>query len=166
MLAAFVALMIAGTPCWTPPVNAPVTDPYRAPACTYCAGNRGIEFGPQPGQPVTAVAAGIVSFAGSVAGTRYVIVDHSDGVRATYGRLAVLAVHRGDDIRAGQRLGVTTGRFYFGLRLGVAPNDRPVDPTPLLGTRRYPVRLIPVDGTPGPSPGPGSLTCRNTPSGR
>jgi murein DD-endopeptidase MepM/ murein hydrolase activator NlpD len=166
MLATIVAALMAGGTCWAPPVHAPVTDPYRAPACTYCPGNRGIEFGPSPGQRVTAVEQGVVTFAGVVAGTRYVVVDHADGVRATYGRLATMAVARGERIGAGVVIGTTTDRFYFGLRHGVAPNERPVDPTPMLGVRRYPSRLVPVDGTPAPSPGAGRLTCRNMAGGR
>jgi murein DD-endopeptidase MepM/ murein hydrolase activator NlpD len=154
-------LALLGSPCWSPPVDAPVTDPYRAPACTYCPGNRGIEYGPSAGQPVSAVAAGTVSFAGSVAGSRYVVVDHGDGLRATYGRLATVAVGRGQHVGPGDRLGTTTDGFYFGLRRGAAPNDTPVDPTSMLGVRRYPARLVPTDGTPGLSSGPGRLTCRN-----
>ena len=74
--------------------------------------------------------------------------------RATYGRLATVAVSRGQSVRAGDRLGTTTDGFYFGLRRGVAPDDAPVDPTPMLGVRRYPPRLVPVDGTPGRRAGP------------
>jgi murein DD-endopeptidase MepM/ murein hydrolase activator NlpD len=154
------ASLLSAMPCWSPPVDAPVVDPYRAPACTYCPGNRGIEFGPHAGQPVTAVQAGTVSFSGLVAGTRYVIVDHADGLRATYGRLATAAVRQGQQVVTGQTVGTTTNRFYFGLRRG-APDDTPVDPTAMLGVRRYPRRLVPVDGT-SPLPiGPGRLVCGN-----
>ena len=166
MLVALVVVLISGGACWAPPVNAPITDPYRAPPCTYCPGNRGIEFGPRPGQAVSAVHEGVVSFAGTVAGTRYVVIDHPDGLRATYGRLATVEVHRGDSVDAGDRVGTTGDGFYFGLRRGAAPNDHPVDPTPMLGVRTYPPRLIPVDGTPAPSPGPGRLTCGNSAGGR
>ncbi len=157
MLALIVALTAAIAPCWDPPVAAPVVDPFRLPACTYCPGNRGIEFGPESGQPVAAVAGGQVSFVGTVAGTVYVVVEHADGIRATYGRLATTAVRRGDTVVAGQRIGTTTGAFYFGLRDG----DRPVDPTSLLGQRRYRRRLLPIDGTPPPAAGPGRLVCPN-----
>lgn len=161
-----LAALLSSTPCWSPPVDAPVTDPYRAPSCTYCPGNRGIEFGPAAGQQVRAVEAGTVSFSGIVAGTRYVVIDHADGLRATYGRLATVTVRTGQSISAGDHLGTTTSGFYFGLRRGVAPHDVPVDPTPMLGVRRYPTRLVPLDGTPAPSPGPGRLACRNPAVGR
>ncbi|MBI5089792.1 MAG: M23 family metallopeptidase [Actinobacteria bacterium] len=161
-----LAFSVLGAPCWAPPVDAPIIDPYRAPTCTYCPGNRGIEYGPRPGQAVTAVAAGTVSFAGVVAGTRYVVIEHADGLRATYGRLATIAVARGASVTPGTRLGTTTDAFYFGLRRGVAPADQPVDPTPFLGVRRFPVRLVPIDGTPAPWPGPGRLSCRNDATAR
>jgi murein DD-endopeptidase MepM/ murein hydrolase activator NlpD len=164
-LPAIIALVLA-TPCWSPPIVAPVTEPYGAPACTYCPGNRGIEYGPRPGQAVIAVAGGTVSFAGGVAGTRYVVVDHRDGIRATYGRLSTMAVARGADVVAGQRLGTTSDSFYFGLRHGVAPDEVPVDPTPMLGTAVYPARLVPVDGTPALAVGAGRLSCRNAGPGR
>lgn len=141
--------------CWAPPVDAPVTDPFRAPRCEWCAGNRGIEYGPTPGQAVTAVADGTVEFAGSVAGTRYVVVAHVDGLRATYGRLGTTTVRRGDTVRAGRRVGTTGTAFYFGVRRG----DVPVDPTPYLGVEEWPTRLVPTDGSPPVEPPPPRLVC-------
>lgn len=141
--------------CLLPPVDAPVTDPFRMPACEWCPGNRGIEYGPSPGDRVTAAASGEVVFSGVVAGTRYLVVRHADGLRATYGRLAAVRVRVGDAVRAGDWLATTTERFYFGLRDG----DFPVDPTPWLGTIRYPTRLVPL-GVALPRPaGPGRLVC-------
>ena len=84
------------SPCLVPPIEAPVVDPFRMPACPYCAGNRGIEYGPRPGQAVVAMADGLVVFAGSVAGTRWLVVEHRDGLRASYGWLATMSVTRGD----------------------------------------------------------------------
>lgn len=149
-------LLTLALPCWLPPVTAPVTDPFRLPPCVWCPGNRGIEYGPAPGQQVRAVAAGTVSFAGTVTGTRYVVVEHADGLRATYGRLADSPLRRGDRVSAGQQVGTTTDRFYFGLRDG----GTAVDPTPFLGHVVYPTRLVPTDGTAGPPPGPGRVSCR------
>lgn len=141
--------------CLLPPIDAPVTDPFRLPACLWCPGNRGIEYGPAPGSPVTAAAAGEVDFVGTVAGTRYVVVEHADGLRATYGFLGGVRVRVGDQVAAGDWLATSTDRFYFGLRDG----DRPVDPTPWLGSIRYPTRLVPLDGGPGRPAGAGRLVC-------
>ena len=157
-----VALVLALAPCLLPPLDAPVTDPFRMPACTYCPGNRGIEYAPRDGTSVVAVADGDVDFAGSVAGTTWVVVRHADGLRASYGHLATRRVGRGDHVRAGQVLGTTTDRFYLGLLDG----DRPVDPTPLLGRLRRPPRLVPTDGTPARPARPPQLVCPNTRPGR
>jgi murein DD-endopeptidase MepM/ murein hydrolase activator NlpD len=92
-------------PCWPPPVAAPVVEGFDAPECPWCAGHRGLEFAPTRGLAVRAVAAGVVGFAGSVAGRRYVSVDQADGHRATYGWLTAIAVAEGDSVGAGDIVG-------------------------------------------------------------
>ena len=49
-------------------VTVPVVDPFRAPACSYCPGNRGLEYQPASGSVAVAAAAGTVTFSGVVAG--------------------------------------------------------------------------------------------------
>src|SRR5262245_1355118 len=71
-------------PAYAPPVDAVVVDPFRPPATRFGPGNRGLEYGTEPGTPVLAAADGRVTFAGSVAGTLHVTVLHDDGVRTTY----------------------------------------------------------------------------------
>jgi hypothetical protein len=104
---------------------------------------------------VLAAAAGVVSFAGVVAGTRYVVVEHADGLRMTYGKLAANHVAVGDRVLQGQRIGTTTDEFLLGLRRG----DDYVDPTPHLGTLRYRTRLVPTDGSRPRSGPPPRLEC-------
>ncbi len=142
-------------PCWQPPVTAPVTDPFREPACPWCPGNRGLEFGTTAGMQVRAVATGRVAFAGSVAGTVYVVVRHAGGRRVTYANLADETFSAGDLVVRGQTVGRTAGRFHFGLRVG----DRYVDPAPLLGRWVHRARLIPVDGGSGNAPPAPRLRC-------
>lgn len=150
---------VAARSCWAPPVEASVSDPFRRPSCRWCAGNRGIEFATSAGQPVRAVAAGRVTFAGAVAGTGYLVVEHADGRRATYGNISGTTVDVGDPVLTGMRLGVTAGAFHFGLRDG----DDYVDPTPLLGRWVSRARLIPIDGSrPRPAPPP-ELVCGSLP---
>lgn len=154
----------AGT-CWVPPVAAAVIDPFRAPACPWCPGNRGLSFGTSPGVAVSAVAAGQVTFAGRVAGVVYVVVELADGRRVTYGNLAEPAVEVGDRAVAGMMLGRTAGVFHFGLRAPKDPAggaDTYLDPTALLGTWRYRLRLIPVGGPAPPAPPP-TLQCGSSP---
>jgi murein DD-endopeptidase MepM/ murein hydrolase activator NlpD len=142
---------VQAAPCWSPPVTASITDHFREPACAWCPGNRGIEYGTAGGEPVLAVASGVVTFAGRVAGTRYVVVRHADGRRVTYGNLAETALAEGDVVTRGSVVGRAAGRFHLGLRDG----DRYIDPAPFIGALRGVVRLIPADGsTPAPAPPP------------
>ncbi len=145
----------AGSSCWPPPVRGRVVDPFRPPACPWCPGNRGIEYAVATDVPVTAVAAGTVTFAGTVAGVRYVVVAVGDGRRVTYGRLADITVAVDADVRAGQLVGRASGDFFFGLRDG----DHYVDPAPHLGELVARPRLVPVDGTPRRPAPPGTLRC-------
>jgi murein DD-endopeptidase MepM/ murein hydrolase activator NlpD len=142
--------------CWRPPVAAPVADPFVAPACRWCPGNRGIEYATTPGTAVRAVRAGTVSFAGSVAGIGYVVVEHPGGRRATYGALASIRVGRGDVVLARSVVGVSGVRLHFGLRDG----RRYIDPTPYLGRLVHPTRLVPHDGSPAAPAGRPRLRCR------
>ena len=141
--------------CWPAPVDAPISDPYRPPACRWCAGNRGIEYATVPGTPVSAVAAGTVTFAGTVVDRRYVVVAHADGRRATYGLLSSIRVAAGDRVTARSVVGTAGSTTHFGLRDG----DDYVDPTPEIGRLAYAVRLVPLDGSPGASPGPPRPRC-------
>jgi Peptidase family M23 len=113
---------------YAPPVDAPVSDPFRPPATPFGPGNRGIEYDTGPGVEVTAAAAGTVVFAGSVAGRRYVTLLHADRVRTAYGPLARLDVQVRGEVEAGEVLGTTAGRLLWTARIG----DAYVDPTVLL----------------------------------
>jgi murein DD-endopeptidase MepM/ murein hydrolase activator NlpD len=138
-------------PCWESPVHAAVSDPFREPRCPWCPGNRGIEYATTAGVRVRAVATGRVSFAGTIAGTVYVVVRHGGDRRVTYANLIDESFSVGDLVVRGQTIGRTAGRLHFGLRVG----DRYVDPAPLLGRWVHRPRLIPVDGGPGnPAPAP------------
>lgn len=146
------AAMLSAPGCYPPPVAAPIAVPYVQPACPYCAGHRGVEYALPAGTRVAAVAAGTVTFSGAVAGTRYVVVLQADGRRATYGMLAATTLTRGDVVVAGQQVGASGARLYFGLR---DATDAPVDPTPLLGRLVGVPRLVPAGGaTPRRAPPP------------
>ncbi|CAN5736678.1 hypothetical protein BH18ACT2_BH18ACT2_01530 [soil metagenome] len=141
--------------CLAPPVVAPIVDAFREPLCPWCPGNRGLEYGAPPGTPVRAAAAGTVVFNGSVAGTPYLVVDHGDGTRATYGRLAASSLRIGDRVVAGSVVGLAGDGLYFGLRRG----ERYIDPQPLLGRPIQRWQLIPTDGTPARPPPPPRWRC-------
>ena len=130
--------------CLNQPVRAPVVDPFRAPGCRWCAGNRGIEYGTAAGTVVRAAAGGTVSFAGVVAGTRYVVVQHASGLRTTYGKLATIGVVQGATVSAGTPVGTTGGQFFFGVRRG----DTYLDPAQHFLTVQRRARLVPTGGGP------------------
>ena len=138
-------------PCWQPPVTGRVTDPFRPPSCPYCAGNRGLHYRVGPNAQVRAVAAGVVSWAGSIADVTYVVVRHANGWRTTYGRLTSTSLRTGDPVTQRSSVGTASGAFHFGLRVG----EEYRDPAPHLGRLVGRPRLIPVDGSaarPAPAP--------------
>jgi murein DD-endopeptidase MepM/ murein hydrolase activator NlpD len=142
-------------PCLLPPVSAPVIDAFREPACPYCPGNRGLELAPARGSVVIAAAAGRVSFVGSVAGVRYVVVEHASGHRTTYGGLDGAVVRSGAAVAAGTQVGISSDRLFFGLRFG----ERYLDPAPFLATVRPRPQLVPLDGRNRRPPRSGAVTC-------
>jgi murein DD-endopeptidase MepM/ murein hydrolase activator NlpD len=164
-VAVFVTLVVlpgsvAAAPCWLPPVVGLVAEPYRQPACRWCPGHRGIAYDTEPGTPVRAVAAGTVTFAGTIVGVRYVVVEHANGWRATYGELADTLVERGDTVVARSIVGIAGETTHFGLREGPSY----LDPTPYLGRLVTTPRLVPLDGSAGGPSGPPTLRCATPPS--
>ncbi len=141
---------------YRPPVDAPVLDPFRAPAGPYGPGNRGIEYGTRPGTAVGAAAAGVVAFAGPVAGALHVSVDHPDGVRTSYSFLATVGVVVGQRVAGGDVLGTSTDRLHLGARRDGAY----IDPATLFAPGLVVVELLPLDGPPAqatagvPAPAP------------
>lgn len=150
-LAYLIAMTLTGfpssasaAPCWNPPVAGRVVDPFRMPACTWCPGNRGIEYEVGPGTVVRSVAPGSVEFSGSVAGERYVVVRLTNGWQITYGRVASRIVEVGQSVLVGSVIGVADDEFLFGLRI----DGEYADPAPYLGTPTGRRRLVPTDGRP------------------
>ncbi len=122
---------------WQPPVDGPIVDYFRAPTHRYGPGNRGLEYGTRQGQPVGAVAAGVVVFAGQVGGRLFVVVSHSPDLRSTYAYLHSIAVSEGERVTTGQRLAAAAPGFHLTARY----RGRYIDPLPLFGWH-YRVRLV------------------------
>ena len=122
---------------YQPPLRAVIVDRFRLPGGPYNAGNRGIEYRPEPGMAVGAIGAGEVVFAGPVAGSLYVTIRHRDGLRSSYSYLAGIVVAVGDTVRRGQPIGFAGERLHLGVRRGTTY----LDPASLFG--RGEVRLIP-----------------------
>jgi murein DD-endopeptidase MepM/ murein hydrolase activator NlpD len=136
--------------CLLAPVDAPVIDAFRPPACPWCPGNRGLEFGVEPGQQVRAVVPGRVTFAGDVARDRFVTVRLDDGRLMTYGRLERITVGVGDLVVSGQLVGRSADTFILTVRR----DGDYEDPAPLLAGHRR-ARLVPLDGSSRPAAAPG-----------
>ena len=153
LVARVLASARSAASCLLPPVNAPVVDAFREPSCTWCPGNRGLEYAARAGHGRACGGRRARSrSAATVAGDLYVVVEHADGLRATYGRLASTELSTAVD--GGRRrsvVGRASSELYFGLRRG----DTYVDPAPLLGRLVERWRLVPTDGSPGrPAPPP------------
>jgi hypothetical protein len=133
-------------PRYVPPVDAPVTDPFRPPEQRWGAGNRGLEYATEPGTVVRASAEGEVVFAGPVAGALHVTVRHPDGLRTSYSFLASVDVQVGQQVLQGDPLGTTGDLLHLGARSG----DAYLDPASLFDhERRERVRLVPFEDPPG-----------------
>lgn len=87
------------------PVGGDVVRGYSPPVGFGAGAHRGVDLTAGASGTVRVAAAGVVSFAGSVAGTTWVSVRHADGVSTTYGPLAAVRVAAGTRIAAGRRLG-------------------------------------------------------------
>lgn len=137
----------APTTVLRPPVDAPVLDPFRLPAGRYAAGNRGIEYRTDPGDFLVSAGPGVVVFAGPVAGSTWITIDHGGGLKTAYGPLQTLDVGRGDVVRRGERLATTAGVLHFSARV----DGTYVDPAPLFGELVVDVRLVPHETNDDPA---------------
>ena len=146
----------AGTFAW--PVTGPVIRGFEGPATPYSSGHRGIDIAVELGTPIQAPEAGVVTFAGRVAGSVFLTIDHGGGIRTSYSWLSQLAVSKGAIVSRGQVVAFT-GRghpdtevphLHFGVRRGgvyVDPLDY-LEPASVVDL----IRLAPMsEATPGPS---------------
>ena len=128
---------VLGAPSWlSPPVDSVITRYFEPPESDFGPGHRGIDYGVVPGVKVRAAAAGVVAFAGSVAGTKAVTLDHGDGLVTTYTRLGAISVLAGMTVDQGHFIGTTSSAHpgeWAGLHFGVKMNSLYVDPLTFLG---------------------------------
>ncbi|RNE49410.1 M23 family metallopeptidase [Corynebacterium alimapuense] len=133
---------------WSPPAAAYV-DPstghstaqkviraFDKPEHNWLPGHRGVDLALEVGEPVLAAGSGVVVFAGNVAGTPTVSIDHSDGVRTTY-QPVFPSVVEGEHVTEGSEIGslahATDGweGLQWGARSGPA-RDEYLNPLSLL----------------------------------
>ena len=121
-----------------PPVDGRVIDPFRPPDDPWLPGNRGIEYETRPGEVVRASADGVVTFAGSVAGSFFVTVRHDRTLVTTVGFVGKIVVSVGDLVRQGSALAVAGESIHFTARR----NGEYIDPELLYQRFAVVVRLV------------------------
>ncbi|WP_407318309.1 M23 family metallopeptidase [Isoptericola halotolerans] len=141
------ALDVSRDASWHAPVGGAVVRAFDPPAQPWLPGHRGVDLTAPPGTPVTAPAAGTVTFAGPVGGKPVVVVSHGS-LRST---LEPVEAWRtvGDRVARGDVVGVTTDDTVTHhcvatacLHWGVRRGEAYLDPLVLLG-RAVPVVLLP-----------------------
>ena len=133
------------------PVRSPVRRSYITSGFGYRADpfgrgralHKGIDFDANVGDPVLAVADGVISFAGSKSGYGHTIeVDHGNGYVTRYAHNSRLTVKAGDLVRAGQQVakagssGRSTGAH---VHFEVWEHGNVVNPRKFLADGRAPV---------------------------
>jgi murein DD-endopeptidase MepM/ murein hydrolase activator NlpD len=120
--------------------------PFAPPPRPWLPGHRGVDLIVPPGTTVRAAAAGVVVYAGDLAGRLVVSVAHVGGLRTTYEPVRP-SVATGARVAAGQAIGVVEAGhpgcagpacLHWGARIG----ETYVDPMALLGPPQ--VRLKPL----------------------
>src|SRR3954470_17912769 len=108
-----------------------VTRGFQPPPTPYAAGHRGVDLAGVVGEPVLAPRAGVVAFAGLVAGRPVVSIQHPDGLRTTYEPVQP-GVAAGQAVVRGSPLGVLVAGhvgcpveacLHWGLRRGTTYLD-------------------------------------------
>jgi murein DD-endopeptidase MepM/ murein hydrolase activator NlpD len=127
------------TPSRTPIANSYITSRFGRRADPFGRGaqyHKGIDFHARTGDPVTAVADGVVSYAGVRSGYGNVVeIDHGNGYVTRYAHNSRLLVHVGDLVRAGQQVAKagSTGRSTGAhVHFEVWDHGRVVDPRKFL----------------------------------
>jgi lipoprotein NlpD len=118
---------------WLWPASGPVTRGYSASV------HKGIDIGGERGDPVVAVAAGAVVYAGTgiVGFGELLIVKHNEVYLSAYGHNDELLVAEGETVSAGQTIarkgssGTDTVKLHFEIR----KEGKPIDPQRLLPRR-------------------------------
>lgn len=128
------------------PVPGTVEKGFSAGPHPWSPGHRGVDLSASRGEKVLAAAAGVVHFAGSVAGRASVSIDHGNGLRTTYTPVRA-TVSEGDVVAAGDTIGrVTGGHCAVGcLHWGLTDGTKYFDPLSYLAVRE--VRLLPTGAT-------------------
>lgn len=89
---------------WPLPPPHSVVRAFQQPDSPYGPGHRGVDLAADVGTPVLAADAGVVVYAGLVAGVPVVSIDHDGGLRTTYEPVSA-SVALGAQVYRGQQVG-------------------------------------------------------------
>ena len=91
---------------WALPVSEPVQlmNGFRQPNSDYSAGHRGVDLAVDFGQPVTAPAAGVVHFLGTVVNREVLTLEHIGGLLTSFEPVCS-DLNTGDQVAQGQVIG-------------------------------------------------------------
>lgn len=116
--------------------DAVVTSPYgmrKHPKTGLQAMHYGKDYRCTIGQPVGAIAGGVVSHAGTAGQAGLLVaIDHADGMQSLYMHLSATTMQPGKQVNAGEIIGAcgNTGRSTAPhLHLGIKQNGQFIDPT-------------------------------------
>lgn len=137
---------LAGTPA--------VIKRFDPPAKPWLAGHRGVDLSAAQGSLVLAPVAGVVSFAGIVAGRPVLTLTTATGLKLSFEPVAAL-LHAGEPVRRAQVLGTLAGPTHCGapptggscLHWGVRREQRYLNPLQFLLDLR-PSVLLPLRSGP------------------
>lgn len=135
---------------WTWPLagRPPVVHRFEAPEQRWLAGHRGIDLAGAEGQAVRAVAAGTVTYSGTINGVGIITIRHGPDLRSTYQPVG-RRVAEGSTVRAGDQVGVLEGMgdhcpVLACLHLG-AIRGRETYLDPLLFLQDWELSLLPLE---------------------
>jgi murein DD-endopeptidase MepM/ murein hydrolase activator NlpD len=122
---------------------------FEQPPAPWAAGHRGVDLAAVPGGDVLAPGAGVVTFAGRVAGRPVVTIAHAGGQRSSVEPVAP-DVAAGDRVQVGEVIGALapsgwhceSACLHWGIRVGTGAAMRYIDPMALVA-RAAPIILLP-----------------------
>jgi murein DD-endopeptidase MepM/ murein hydrolase activator NlpD len=112
------------------------------------SGHWGIDIGAEEGTPVSAAAAGRVTFAGLVVDNQTVTIDHGGGLKTSYSFLKERSVAAGAWVEPGRTIGRSgSSHEIAGLHFSVRLSGTYVDPLDWVGCQGYqPARALRLVG--------------------
>lgn len=118
---------------WLWPASGKITRGYSSTV------HKGIDIDGKQGDPINAVAAGVVVYAGSgiVGYGELLIIKHNEVYLSAYGHNDRLLVSEGEQVKAGQRVATkgSSGTDKVKLHFEIRKEGKPIDPKRLLPPR-------------------------------